>query len=188
KEKEERKMKKLERENKTLKAELGASEKELEQEREQHKLLLSKYKEFEKESVGNAEKSSESAELQATAKLKIDSLTKDCEDLETELIEYKRDNKQLEEEIDLTVEVMKELKDKNAEIIERVKASEKQIEALELNQDSLTNENDILPESLYKREQFIKELRDELDAEREKHKHLRSYSMLIMQEEGAANV
>lgn len=54
--------------------------------------------------------------------------------------------------------------------------------------DTLQEDKDKLTETLYKREQYINELRDDLEAEREKHKYLRSYSMLIMQEEGAANV
>jgi len=135
-------MKKLERENKTLKAELGASEKELEQEREQHKLLLSKYKELEKESVGNAEKESKNNEL--------------------------------------SKDYVRRMQERVEALIHENSAAQHMMETLQEDKDKLT-------ETLYKREQHIAELRDELDAEREKHKHLRSYSMLIMQEEGAAH-
>ncbi len=141
--KEERKMKKLERENKTLKAELRDSEKELKQEQEQHKLLLSKYKELEKDSVANAEKGSKNNELSKDYVLRMQ---------------------------------------------ERVEALIHENSAAQHMMETLQEDKDKLTETLYKREQHIAELRDELEAEREKHKYLRSYSMLIMQEEGAANV
>lgn len=62
------------------------------------------------------------------------------------------------------------------------------IEELEHENRRLKNHNGKQSEELYKREQYINELRDELEAERTKHSHLSNYTRLIMQGEGAANV
>lgn len=127
KRKEERKMNKLERENKTLKAELGASEKELEQ-------ALSEYEDLETIAINLQE-------MNATG-------TKDSHENQVN----------------------------------------QRIEELEHENRRLKNHNGKQSEELYKREQYINELRDELEAERTKHSHLSNYTRLIMQGEGAANV
>lgn len=115
------------------------------------------------------EKIDELSQLLENAESKVESLKKAYDELDDDLLK-------LQDELDTS---------KN-EFDTAVKLSTEEKEQYELDEQLLTNENDKLRELLYRREQRIKEMQQELGAEQEKHNHLSNYARLLMKE-GVAN-
>lgn len=188
-----KKVRELERENKALKDDLKDAKKELEQEKEKHKQSLK-----EQTKVG---KNKETELLES----EINHLRGACDDLDEICLDQKEEIHRLEGIIENLEEINRELKTElegaknNRNLIKQTIDNAKEvdgdqtpilrrmIEDLKSENDGLKDHNGKQSEELYKREQYINELRDDLEMEREKHKHLRGYSLLLMQEEGAIN-
>lgn len=137
-----------------------------------------------KRTQSESEKINELKEQLRSADKEVDRIKQDNEYYKGVVNNLEKDNGKLRAEAknaknELNAAV--ELSTKEAEeLIFENSAAQHKIETLLEDKNKLT-------ETLYKREQLIAQLRDELEIELAKHKHLRSYSLLLMREEGAAN-